>query len=97
VSKKHGAKQKRRKKAAKHAVLCASCRQPLDDPWSLLAAIAAAFNACADAGVWLKLRHGVVMTGRGYVLPLAGGRWGAGTQDFTTFPEIAAAAALDDD
>ena len=96
MSKKHGAKRKHRRKARKGA-LCASCRQPLDDPWSLLAAIAAAFNACDDAGVWLKLRHGVVLTGRGYVLPLSDDRWGARTQDYTTFPEIAALAADEDD
>ena len=95
MSKKHGAKRKHRRKAARR-VLCASCRQPADEPWSLLAAIASAFNACADANVWVKLRHGVVMTGRGYVLPLSDGRWGARTQDYTTFPAIAADSAEED-
>jgi len=84
VSKKHGAKKKRKARARKH-VLCSNCRAVADEPWSLLAAVAAALNACADAGVWVKLRHGVVMTGRGYVLPLSDGRWGARTQDYTTF------------
>lgn len=43
------------------------------------------------------MRHGIVMTGRGYVLPLSDDRWGARTQDYTTFPEIAALAADEDD
>jgi hypothetical protein len=91
VSKRHGAKKRHRRKASRR-ILCASCRQPADEPWSLLAAIAASLNACADAGVFVKLRHGAVMTGRGYVLPLSDGRWGARTVDYTTYPEAAAEA-----
>ncbi len=91
MSKKHSAKKHRRKKAAKR-VLCASCRKPADEPWSLLAAIASALNATADAGVKVRLKPWAVLTSRGYVLQLSDGRWGPRTVDYTTYPEAAAAA-----
>jgi hypothetical protein len=96
VSKRHGAKKRHRKKAAKR-VLCASCRKPAGEPWSLLAAIAAAFNAAVDTGVKVKLHPWAVVTSRGYVLPLSDGRWGARTQDFETYPEAAAASIEEED
>jgi hypothetical protein len=44
--------------------------------------------------VRLKLRNfdgeGIVITSRGYVLPLSDGRWGARTQDYTTFGDAPA-------
>jgi hypothetical protein len=93
LSKRHGAKRKHRKKTAKHskAILCASCRKPADDPWSLLAGIASALNAAADAGVKVKLKPWAVLTSRGYVLNLSDGRWGPRTADYTTYPEAAEA------
>jgi hypothetical protein len=90
VSKKHGAKRKHRRKARK-TVLCASCGKP-PGGWSLLAGLAAALNACADAGVKVRMRHYGLETGRGYVLRLPDGHWGARTADYTTYPE-----ALGDD
>jgi hypothetical protein len=54
-------------------------------PAGLLAALAAALNACDDAGLDVRLKHGAVYTGHGYVLPLAGGRWAARTLTYTEF------------
>jgi hypothetical protein len=98
VSKKHGAKHKHRKKARKR-VLCASCRAPVTGtPWSLLAAVAAALNACADAGIKARLRHGgIIETNRGYVVRLHDESWGARTPDFTLYPDAAEAAVDDPD
>jgi hypothetical protein len=97
VSKKHGAKRKHRRKAAKH-VLCTSCRQPVDDPWSLLAGLAAALNACEDAGYKVVLTGWqAIHTKRGYVLRLKDRRWAARTQDYEPFPVTAGDDVLDDD
>ncbi|MFJ5532462.1 hypothetical protein [Streptomyces sp. NPDC093261] len=42
----------------------------------LLADLAAALDACQDAGLRPRLKHGAVYTHFGYVLPpLKGGRW----------------------
>ena len=51
----------------------------------LLKALAAALNACDKAGLDVKLRHGIVMTGRGYVLQVKNGRWAARTLDYHPF------------
>lgn len=85
MSKRHGAKKRRKAKASKH-VLCASCRKPADKPWGLLASLAASLNACEDAGLAVRLRHGIVMAPKGYVLPLKDGRWAARTLDYESFP-----------
>lgn len=47
-------------------------REP--DPAALLAALASALDRCDRAGLGVELRHGIVITGAGYVLPV-GGRW----------------------
>ena len=94
MSKKHGAKRKHRRKAARH-VLCTNCRQPAGEPWGLLAGVAASLNACEDAGTTVRLRHGIVMTRAGYVLPLRDGRWAARTLDYGPF-EVPAGDDIDD-
>ncbi len=60
---------------------------------TLLAAVAAALNACDAAGFEVKLKHGAVMTRVGYVLPLGGGKWCARTLNWSPF----SAQALADD
>lgn len=55
-------------------------------PARLLGNLAAALNACDKAGLDVKLRHGIVMTGRGYVLQVKNGRWAARTLDYQAFP-----------
>jgi hypothetical protein len=97
MSKKHGAKRHHRKKAARR-VLCASCRQPADEPWGLLAGLAAALNACEDAGLKVVLTGWQsVHTGQGYVLRLKDRRWAARTQDYEPFPVAAGDDVLGDD
>ena len=82
--------------AARH-VLCTSCRQPVDDPWSLLAGLAAALNACEDAGYKVVLTGWqAIHTKRGYVLRLKDRRWAARTQDYEPFPVTAGDDVLDD-
>ena len=63
------------------------------DAETLLAAVAAALNACDAAGYEVKLKHGAVMTRVGYVLPLGDGKWCARTLNWSPF----SAQALGDD
>lgn len=42
---------------------------------ALLERLARALDACGEAGVCVKLKHGAVYTEYGYVLPLDDGRW----------------------
>ena len=51
----------------------------------LLTAVADALNACEQAGISVKLRHGIVDTCAGYVMPLAGDRWATRTRRYTEF------------
>ena len=51
---------------------------------ALLRAVADALNACDSAGIGVKLRHGIVMTHAGYVLPGARS-WVARTLIYTEF------------
>jgi hypothetical protein len=55
------------------------------DAGALLAAVADALNGCEQAGMVVRLRHGIVMTREGYVLPLGEGKWGARTMTYTEF------------
>ena len=55
------------------------------DAGTLLAAVAAALNACDAAGFEVKLKHGAVMTRVGYVLPLGDGKWAARTLNWSPF------------
>lgn len=47
-------------------------REP--DPAALLASLASALDRCDRAGLDVKLRHGIVITRAGYVLPVRD-RW----------------------
>lgn len=51
----------------------------------LLACLADALNACEDAGITVKLKHGAVITRFGYVLPVGDARWGARTLAYSPF------------
>ena len=68
------------------AVTCHQCgRNHQANPAALLAQLADALNACADAGLPVKFQHGIAKTGEGYVLLLADGRWAPRTLIFTPF------------
>jgi hypothetical protein len=58
---------------------------PRPDTERLLGAVADALTACENAGIAVKLKHGIVFTREGYVLPVADGRWGARTLAYTEF------------
>jgi hypothetical protein len=90
----HGKKHKKRRKARVQPV-CAVCSAPQDgSPEALLTRVAGALNACTDAGVRVKLRHGIVVAREGYVFPLIGGVWMART--LAGVPLSAAGGELDD-
>lgn len=55
------------------------------DAAPLLAAVADALNACEQAGITVKLKHGAAMTRYGYVLPVGDGQWGARTLAYSPF------------
>ena len=91
MSKKHGHKAKRKAKVKRRAV-CADCREPLrTEPWGLLASLAVALNACAEAGLKPTLTGWQsIHTRQGYVLKLNGKReWAARTVDYEPFPGVA--------
>jgi hypothetical protein len=66
------------------------------DPAALLAQVAEALNACEDAGVTVKLKHGAVMTRNGYVLQVGDGQWGARTRAYSPFGVPADADEMDE-
>ena len=93
MSKKHGAKKQRRKKARRH-VLCASCRQPASlDPAGLLASLAASVNALEEAGIKVGLHAGLqaMVTRKGFVLRLSDRTWAARTRDYEPFSFVSGA------
>jgi hypothetical protein len=49
----------------------------------LLTRLADALNACAEAGLHVKLKHSAAYTRGGYVLPVEDGRWVARTLLYT--------------
>ncbi len=55
------------------------------DAERLLGAVASALTACEEAGIAVKLKHGIVLTREGYVLPV-GDQWVARTRAYTEFP-----------
>jgi hypothetical protein len=63
------------------------------DAERLLGDVAEALTACEAAGVTVKLKHGIVTSREGYVLPV-GGQWVARTRAYT---EFSPAAGDDDD
>jgi hypothetical protein len=57
---------------------------PRPDAERLLAAVAEALTACEAAGIEVRLKHGIVVTQAGYVLPV-NDRWVARTLAYTRF------------
>jgi hypothetical protein len=95
VSKKHGAKRRSRRKHGR--VLCASCGRAAGEPRSLLAGLAAALNACEDAGVKVVLTGWqTVITRKGYVVRLRDREWAARTADYLPFEGDAGGDVLTD-
>ena len=73
LSKKHGARKKRRRKSP--PVACPQCHSPADaSPGALLRAIGAALNAGDDAGLRVHVTHGAIFCADGVLLQ-AGRRW----------------------
>lgn len=60
-------------------------RTPQGSPVTLLENLAQILNACAELNV--KLKHGVIITDAGYVLPI-GDKWVARTLTYTPFSDI---------
>ena len=52
-------------------------RQKQQDPVILLLAMARVLNECEKAGIRPKLKHGIVFTDAGFVLPVSNGKWAA--------------------
>lgn len=98
MSKASRKKHRQRKHARKaFSTICQKCGAVESaTPASLLSKLADAMNAINDAGLALRLRHGIVMTRGGYVLPLKSNRWAARTLNYDTFRDIAS-PILDDD
>ena len=59
---------------------------PVPDAASLLQRAAEALNACREAGLDLKVRHGVIECPEGLLLPLSDGTIVARTRQYTEFP-----------
>lgn len=94
----HGKKHRKRRKRRTAWVVCAGCLTPQDAaPASLLSGVAAALNACADAGMRVRLRHGIVEAREGYVLPLVDDRWTARTRTYDPLLPPAGPDPDDDD
>ena len=51
--------------------------KPSEDPVILLLTLAHLLNKCEKAGIRPKLKHGIVFTDAGYVLPAKDGKWAA--------------------
>ncbi len=66
------------------------------DPAVLLGQVAEALNACEAAGVTVKLKHGIVSTRNGYVLPVGDHEWGARTLAYSPFSPSEAEDGMDD-
>lgn len=94
----HGKKHRKRRKRRTAWVVCAGCLTPQDAaPASLLSGVAAALNACADAGMRVRLRHGIVEAREGYVLPLMDDRWTARTRTYDPLVSPSTGDDTDDD
>jgi hypothetical protein len=89
-SKKHARRKRAHRKAKAVSVICQQCGALGDgSAGALLTSLADAMNAAADAGLDVRLRHGIVVAGSktsgGYVLPLQDGRWQARTLAYDPF------------
>lgn len=101
MSKQSRKKARRRKKHVKTRLLmstvCPDCGAvDMSSPAGLLNSVADVLNACADAGIKIKLRHGALLAAEGYVLPLTGGRWTARTLNYDPFITLPLDADEDD-
>lgn len=82
-------------KTRRLALACPECQKSSEaTAAALLASVAVALNACRDAGLQLRFRHGIVQCEEGLVLDLPDGTWVARTRLYTPF--AAAADGLDD-
>ena len=52
-------------------------RQKQQDPVILLLAMARVLNECEKSGIRPKMKHGIVFTDAGFVLPVSNGKWAA--------------------
>jgi hypothetical protein len=85
-----------RKKARKHkshkrvmSVICQRCGVLEGaSAGDLLTRVADAMNACTDAGLEIRVRHGALIARKGYVLPLASGSWSARTLAYDPFVQV---------
>jgi len=48
-----------------------------EDPVILLLTLASLLNSCEKAGIRPKMKHGIVFTDAGFVLPVSNGKWAA--------------------
>lgn len=81
-------KRSKKRKRSKHgaAVVCTRCKTTVDTrPTALLVALADTLTACEQVGVSISLKHGVVYTKYGYVLPTRDDGWVARTLVYTEF------------
>lgn len=77
----------RKRKPPRVKIACPSCRRNIPaTPAALLQSAAEALNACRSAGLDLKVRHGVIESGEGLLLPLSDGTFVARTRLYTEFP-----------
>lgn len=52
-------------------------KPPITDPVVLLLVLAKALNECEKAGISPRLKHGIIFTDAGYVLPVSNDKWAA--------------------
>lgn len=65
---------KRRKQRSKNGTIS---KRLTTDPVILLSALAKIVNECEKAGIRPKMKHGIIFTDAGYVLPVSNGKWAA--------------------
>lgn len=80
----------KRRKPRPVRVTCPRCRDALPAaPAALLQQLADAMNACTNAGLDVKIRHGAIECDEGLILgPLTTGEYVARTRLYTEFPAI---------
>lgn len=81
----------------KLALSCPECqRKTPASPAVLLTSVAVALNACREAGLKLKFRHGIAQCEEGLVLDLPDGTWVARTRTYTPFTDDLSQGYTDD-
>lgn len=96
--------KKSRQKARKHrkhhafSMICQRCGAVEGaSAGRLLQNLADSMNAVSDAGLGLRLTHGIIISKQGYVLPLKGGRWTARDVAYDQFTDMDTPTVTDDD